>query len=103
MTRLPDQAARDRSGRWPVYVSRHARERARQRWPELKLARIVDEVRAALNGGRLSTRKPPGISGQPASGSLYVWTEDGQRVYALRAEAGRFVVWTTMRVEAEQR
>lgn len=85
--------------RYQVKVIRHAKERAAERFPGFKLARISDEVRDALDAGRLSARKPSGLVRGDFPNGLYAWTPDGQRVYGVKAEDERFVVWTTMRVE----
>lgn len=88
---------------YTVAVTDHAKDRARERFPELKLARISDEVRRALEAGRVSTRKPEGLRPPDDPFTLYAWTPDTKRVYALRADSsgdGAFVVITTMRTEA---
>ena len=46
---------------FPVYVTEHARERARERFPGFKAARIIDEVRAAFREGRFSGRPAAGV------------------------------------------
>jgi hypothetical protein len=82
-----------------VIVTRHARERARERFPGFKAARIADEVHAALVAGRVSATKPPGMI--PGRGDfpygLYAWTEDGDRIYGIRYGENCFAVHTTMR------
>lgn len=83
----------------PIFVTPHARDQARARFPGFKAARIVDEVRAALVEGRLSPRKPRGLHPPDDPKSLYAWTPDGERVYAIRTEITEFVVTTTMRAE----
>jgi hypothetical protein len=84
--------------RWlNVEVLPHARARARQRFPDFKTARIVDEVRAAIHGGRVSSSKPVGIAPPDEPNTLYAWTDDGERVYALRTTDRSFFVYTTMR------
>jgi hypothetical protein len=82
-----------------VIVMRHARERARERFPGFKAARIVDEVHAALAAGRVSARKPPGmIAGRgDFPYGLYAWTEDGDRIYGIMHGQDCFAVHTTMR------
>ena len=84
----------------PVFVSFHAREQARARFPGFKAARIVDEVRDALRSGRISASKPPGIAPPDDPTCIYGWTEDGTRVYAIRHDPEQFVVTTTMRARA---
>lgn len=90
----------------PLYVNPHARDRARERFPGFKAARIVEEVRAAFREGRTSPSPPAGI--KPVLNypeCFYAWTPDGLRVYvlALDKQPGerdkRFVVVTTMRKE----
>jgi hypothetical protein len=82
-----------------IFVGPHARERARERFVGFKAARIIDEVREAMYAGRWSPDQPSGIGNEsrPGEGITYVWTEDGQRVYALSAKDNCFVVMTTMR------
>jgi len=80
-----------------VIVMRHARERARERFPGFKAARIVDEVHAALLAGRLSAAKPPGLIGGDFPFGLYAWTADGERIYGLIHGKDCFAVHTTMR------
>ena len=80
-----------------VKVMRHARERARERFPGFKAARIVDEVHAALVAGRVSAVKPPGLIGGDFPYGLYAWTEDGDRIYGIVHGKDCFAVHTTMR------
>ncbi len=80
-----------------VKVMRHARERARERFPGFKAARIVDEVHAALVAGRVSPVKPSGMIGGNFPYGLYAWTEDGDRVYGIMHGEDCFAVHTTMR------
>ena len=80
-----------------VKVMRHARERARERFPGFKAARIVDEVLAALVARRVSPVKPPGMTGGNFPYGLYAWTEDGDRVYGIMHGEDCFAVHTTMR------
>jgi hypothetical protein len=80
-----------------VIVTTHARERARERFPGFKAARIGDEVHAALVAGRVSALKPPGLIGGDFPYGLYAWTEDGNRIYGLRYGEDCFAVHTTMR------
>jgi hypothetical protein len=76
---------------------RHARERARKRFPGFKAARIVDEVHAALAAGRVSAVKPLGLTGGDFPYGLYAWTEDGDRIYGIMYGEDCFAVHTTMR------
>lgn len=81
-----------------LFVGPHARERARERFPGFKAARIVDEVREAMVAGRISADPPPGIFSERTIGILFAWTPDGVRVYALAAwRDNTMVVMTTMR------
>jgi hypothetical protein len=80
-----------------VVVTWHARERARKRFPGFKTARIVDEVHAALAAGRVSALKPLGLIGGNFPYGLYVWTEDGDRIYGIVHGEDCFAVRTTMR------
>ena len=77
----------------------HARERARERFPGFKAARIVDEVHAALVAGRVSAgqaaRHDRGRGDHPYG--LYAWTEDGDRIYGIMHGKDCFAVHTTMR------
>lgn len=86
-----------------IFVGPHARERARERFPGFKAARIVQEIREAMYAGRFSAQKPPGIYGDDGGvGITYAWTEDGVRVYALSARDNMFVVMTTMRANIKE-
>jgi hypothetical protein len=64
-----------------VYASDHARERARERFPGYKAARISDEVRDAVEKGRVSHVVPPGVWNASDPDCWYAWTEDGERVF----------------------
>lgn len=70
-----------------VSVSDHARERARERFPGFKSARIIDEVRQALCDGRVTPAEEKGL--------LLVHGKEG-RVYAVRATFDSLLVVTTM-------
>ena len=84
-----------------IIVSEHSRIRARERFPGFKAARIVDEVRVGLRAGRFSKAKPPGwLGGGHSDASLYVWTEDGERIYAIKHDEQGFTVCTTVRAFA---
>ena len=84
-----------------IDVTDHALWRAVERFRESWAADwIEDEVRAALIAGRISTdRHALGLARHSDPTSLYVWTPDGERIYALRHDEvpPRFVVTTTMR------
>ena len=79
-----------------VLVSDHARERARERFPGYKTARIVDEVRLAIREGRLAATKP-GDCKPDNPRSLYAWTPDQVRVFVLRPTVFGLVVTTVYR------
>lgn len=81
----------------PVVVTPHARIRAAERFPGFKLARIVDEVHEGLLDGRVSATKPEGLIRGDFPGGLYVWTEDGERIYGLIPGLRALAVHTTMR------
>jgi len=85
-----------------VRVSDHARQRARERFPGFKSARIIDEVHAALVAGRLSAEQPfwCGSGRSSHDRGLYVWIATGERVYVLEADATTgeqsYIVVTTL-------
>lgn len=83
----------------PIYVTDHAMWRAAERFPRFDTVRIEREVRAALAAGRLTTdRLSVGLARRGTS--LYVWTEDGERIYALKVNQQNeeeWIVTTTMR------
>lgn len=85
----------------PVHVTDHARQRCADRFPAFKRARIVQEVREAIADCRISAKLPPWIQTTATRcDALYVWNEDGERVYALEVDAtdgSRFVVTTVLR------
>lgn len=84
---------------YPLYVTDHARWRAAERFPWFDTVTIEEEVRSALRAGRISSqRRHLGLSPTADPRSLYVWTPDGERVYALRHDENPpcFVVTTTM-------
>ncbi len=85
-------------------MENHALTRFLERFPEHKADRSLDfvieaEVRRALNDWRVSASKPPGIAPPDDPKSIYVWTEDGERVYALLHGKTHFAVMTTMRAD----
>jgi len=70
---------------FPIEVTSHARERARERCPGFKAARIIDEVHDGLLACRFSAKRPlwcPDPSGR-GDIALFVWTPDRERVYPL--------------------
>jgi hypothetical protein len=83
-----------------VYVSDHARDRARKRFSGFKAARIIDEVHEGLVAGRFSARRPTWCAGEETGLAIYVWTADHARVYVLGSDNRRlpdsFVVVTTL-------
>lgn len=88
-------------------VNHHARTRARERFPGFKSARIKEEVREAFAAGRVSKEKPATLAPPSDPSCLYVWTEDGERIYAVKADSlkgpgiSNFIVVTTMKARAE--
>lgn len=81
-------------------VTEHARWRAAERFAWFDTTTIEAEVRAALRAGRVNRERAHlGLSPRADPTSLYVWTEDGERIYALRHDENppRFVVTTTLR------
>lgn len=83
----------------PIIVTDHAMWRAAERFRGFDTVTIEDEVRAALAAGRCAKKPPSGVEGLYVERSIYVWTEDGSRVYALNEnrEGDGFVVATTIR------
>jgi L-arabinose isomerase len=85
----------------PITVTDHAMWRAAERFPGFDTVDIEQEVRSALAAGRVVVdRRTLGLAAGSDPTSLYVATEDGSRVYALRVDRddhGRVVVTTTMR------
>lgn len=81
-----------------IEVTDHAMWRAAERFPRFDTVAIEDEVRAALRAGRVSAQRSQlGLHPKSDPRSLYVWTEDGGRVYAINHDEDVFVVMTTMR------
>lgn len=85
-----------------IVVSQHARERARERFPGYKAARITDEVRLALAAGRVSTQRPVGVWRTDGSDNcLFAWTAGSERVFVLTLNAfdaeASFMVKTVIR------
>lgn len=85
-----------------IYVTDHALYRAVERFRQTWAADwIEDEVRAALRAGRVTTdRHALGLARYSNPASLYVWTPDGERIYALKVndrDEGEWIVTTTMR------
>ena len=70
-----------------IIVSEHAYWRAAERFPGFDTVLIEEEVRAAMKAGRISvSRAELGLhpSDRHDGVTLYCWTPDGERVYALR-------------------
>lgn len=85
-----------------IYVTDHARWRAAERFRYFDTVVIEAEVREALVAGRVGTdRRPLGLARQDAAeAALFVWTPDGERIYALkvnRNDEAEWIVTTTMR------
>lgn len=91
------------SGGYRIFVTDHALYRAVERFRQSWAADwIEDEVRAALTAGRIGTdRHALGLARQaPDEAALFVWTPDGERIYALkvnRNDEAEWIVTTTMR------
>ena len=85
--------------RWPVRSKAHAKHRLRERFPGMKAARMVDEVRDALLAGRVAADRPAWLTPPPwgeHTYSLYAWTADKQRTYVLHTTDSAFVIVTVM-------
>lgn len=83
-----------------VVITDHAMWRAAERFRGFDTVAIEEEVRSAFDAGRASSERAHlGLAPMADPESLYVWTEDGERIYAVRHddEPPRFVVTTTMR------
>ncbi len=87
---------RRRVGYLAVVVKDHARQRALERFPGFKAARIVDEVHEALLDGRVSATRPDWCQGQAFDGALYAWTADECRVYGMMVGAEVLAVRTVL-------
>lgn len=91
---------------WAIEVSEHAMWQAAIRFPRFDTVLIEQEVRDALRARRVSAQRAHlGLHPSADPRTLYAWTEDGQRIYALRAETHPpcFVVVTTMRADSWRR
>lgn len=81
-----------------VVVTDHAQWRAAERFPHFDTVKIEGEVREALAAGRVSSERwQLGLYRTADPTCIYVWTPDGERVYALRHDPDTFVVTTTLR------
>ena len=83
-------------------ITHHAMWRAAERFPWFDTTLIEGEVWDAFTNRRVSPHRPVGLRSNPDHVSLYAWTPDGLRVYALRSSRGNdnaFVVVTTLRAE----
>lgn len=93
-------APREEKSVVPIRVTDHARERARERFPDFKAARIIDEVRSALKDGRFSSSVPAGWVGAARWEALYAWTPDGGRLYCIgTGDSDALVVVTCVKAE----
>lgn len=92
--------SRSETPRWEVELQPHLRHRMRERCPQLKPARAVDEVREAISAGRISVQRPawlePVAPHPRADISLYAWTADEGRAYILHATLNAFVVMSVL-------
>lgn len=84
-----------------VFVTEHARGRARERFPGYKAARIIDEVHEALVEGRFSKERPAGMTGRGTPDCCFAWTADGERVFVLGTAQDCFTVATVLRRDGE--
>ena len=84
-------------------VSDHAMWRAAERFPGFDVALIDREVRDAIKARRIShDRRVAGLTaGWSSTDDRFCWTEDGERVYAVRLYPERAAVMTTMRRRQE--
>ena len=81
-----------------LVISEHAKKRMRERFPDVKPARMVDEVRLAFRERRFSGKRPPGFLGRkPEHYGFFAWTPDGQRIYAMRTNDQVVTVTTVVR------
>jgi hypothetical protein len=66
-----------------VIVSRHALERARDRYRDAALTKqsIAHDVREAIAQGRYSKHHPGNRSDHLLNGATFAWTAAGHRVY----------------------
>lgn len=85
-----------------LVASRHALDQAWSRFPEetVDVDVVRAEVDAALKAGRRSVSRPVSLDPPDDPTCIYVWTEDEERVYALRVDEddpSRWVVTTCMR------
>ncbi len=96
-----DAMAQSFAARVPLAVLDHAMWRAAERFPGFRTETIEDEVREALAAGRVTIdRGPLGLHPKSDPTCLYVWTADGDRIYAMRVDAlapDGFAIITTMR------
>jgi hypothetical protein len=90
-----------------VVVTTHAIDRARQRrwqdaWGVEIRNRIVDEVKAAINNGRMQDHKPKQwrlYREKPRTltgGERFVWTEDDQLGWIVKLQQHEIIVVTTL-------
>lgn len=69
---------------WHVNIPVHAHERAKARFPGEEFDPQT-EVNEALQAGRVSTTRPIASNGSHPD-TLYAWTEDRRRVYAIKPD-----------------
>jgi hypothetical protein len=80
-----------------VVVSAHAYWRCAERFRGFDTLLIEEEVKAGIEAGRASAHRPVGYAPNPHPTSFYVWTADGERLYAMKAADNALVVATVMR------
>lgn len=84
-------------------VAGHTFERARQRFPgwQPEADEIIAECELAFSAGRVSPQRPASLGSSCRLDTLYAWTPDGRRVYALRPTEREFIVVTCLSAETQ--
>ena len=85
----------------PIDFLPHALQRAGERFPSIPLRQLEEEVRAAFSGGRLSGVRPAWLSPSRGGASLYAWTPDRERTYAISGGETAWHVKTIMEPSVE--
>jgi hypothetical protein len=85
-----------------VEVSDHAYWRAAERFRGFDTLLIEEEVLAGMREGRVSAKRPVGFAPNPHPTSIYVWTPDGERLYAVKAADNALVVSTVMKKDPQR-
>ena len=81
----------DPPGMLVVIVSRHALERARDRYrdPAITKQSIAHDIREALTAGRYAKHHPGNHSDHLPHGATFAWTGAGHRVYIFARQRHR--------------